>query len=173
MNTTLIGISGKKLAGKDALCSALCKIWGKHAQRIAFADTVKQEVSIACNVSRSFIEQNKAQFRPMLQWWGTDFKRYFHGDDYWVKQTFSEIVKAINNGITLIVIPDVRFQTEAATLKEAGGFLVRIARATQVIDTHISETDLDDYKRFDHIVINNGTLHDLEQEATVILNKIK
>jgi hypothetical protein len=173
MNTLLIGISGKKMSGKDALCLAICRAHGLKARRIAFADALKQEVSIACNVSRSFIEENKAQFRPILQWWGTNFKRHFHGDDYWVKQTLAEIVEAMSNGFTMIVIPDVRFQTEATTIKDCGGYLVRIARPTQLIDNHISETDLDNYKGFDHIVLNNGTLQDLDNEALTILNKIK
>ena len=174
MNTPLlIGISGKKLSGKDALCTALRNQWGDKSQRIAFADALKQEVSIACNVSRSFIEQHKAQFRPMLQWWGTDFKRHFHGDDYWVQQTLAQLVEEYSNGLELAVIPDVRFKSEAATIKELGGMLVRIARSTQLIDNHISETDLDDYKHFDYIVINNGTINDLDHEAVAILQKLK
>lgn len=172
-NPLLIGISGKKLAGKDALCSALSRQYGAKCKRIAFADALKHEVSIACNVSLGFIETHKAQFRPVLQWWGTDFKRYFHGDNYWVQQTLAQLVEEYRNGLELAVIPDVRFKSEAAVIKELGGMLIRIARPTQMIDNHISETDLDDYKGFDHIVINNGTLDDLDHEAVVILQKLK
>jgi len=167
----LIGISGKKLSGKDALCNALISHTPVSAVRLAFADALKEEVSIACSVSLSFIDQHKAQFRPLLQWWGTDFRRHFQGDDYWVKKLISKLVDAADHGVGLVVVPDVRFQSEAAVVKQIGGCLVRIGRPTQLIDDHLSETDLDSYKGFDHIVINNGTLHDLDHEAMVILKQ--
>lgn len=167
----LIGISGKKLSGKDALCNAIIGQTPVSAVRIAFADALKEEVSLACSVSLSFIDQYKAQFRPMLQWWGTDFRRHFQGDDYWVRKAVSKLVEAADAGVGLVIIPDVRFQSEAAVIKQIGGCLVRIGRPTQLIDDHPSEIDLDNYKGFDHLVINNGTLKDLDHEAVVILKQ--
>lgn len=169
----LIGISGKKMSGKDALCNSIRKVTVKFStQRIAFADALKEEVAQACGVSVQFIEDNKSQFRPILQWWGTDFRRKYQGDDYWVKRALGKINEAYDKGVNLVIVPDVRFKSEAETIKSVGGYLVRIARPTQLIDGHISETELDDYKGFDYVVINNGTLDDLDREAGLIYSKI-
>jgi hypothetical protein len=170
--TYIIGISGKKQAGKDELCKALLKHAAVRGIRIAFADAVKEEVAKACGVTTIFVNTNKERFRPILQWWGTDFRRYYAGDNYWVEKAFEKITNAALLGHKLIIIPDVRFLSEAQPLTEGGAFMVRISRPIQADDTHISETELDSYQDFDEIVLNNGTIADLETEAINILRKL-
>lgn len=169
---TIIGISGKKLSGKDTLCKALLDNADVKGIRIGFADALKEEVARACGVSVNHIEQNKDRFRVMLQWWGTDFKRHYNGPTYWVNQALIKVDHALAKGNQLIVIPDVRFLSEAKPLCELGAHLIRIARPTHSSDTHTSETELDNFKHFNHIVLNRGTILDLEEEARHILQQI-
>lgn len=169
---TIIGISGKKLSGKDTLCKALLDNADVKGLRIGFADALKEEVSRACNVSKSHIEQHKSRFRPILQWWGTDYRRHYNGPEYWVDQALIKIDTACNDGYELIIIPDVRFLSEAKPLYDLGAHLIRVARPNTTEDNHPSETELDNYKHFHYTVLNRGTIMDLEKEARTILKQV-
>ena len=55
------------------------------------------------------------------------------------------------------VITDVRFNNEAEAIKERGGLLIRVNRPdANSSDTHISETELDEYKGFNLTITNNN-----------------
>lgn len=173
MITTIIGISGKKLSGKDTLCELIQKHADVKSCRVAFADAVKEEVAKACNVTVCKVNTNKERFRPILQWWGTDFRRYYHGDNYWIIKAFLTITEHVRQGAELVIIPDVRFLSEVEALREAKAHLIRISRPITSTDTHASETELDSYTDFDEIVLNKGLIFDLENEAKDILRKLK
>lgn len=64
------------------------------------------------------------------------------------------------------IITDVRFPNEADAIRERGGFVIRIENdRVESIDTHESETALDDYEHFDEIIYNNGTLEELKEKV--------
>jgi hypothetical protein len=71
------------------------------------------------------------------------------------------------------VIADVRFPNEAEAVKEKGGILVRINRDLDVTSDHASETSLDDWEKWDHVVDNNVSKEDLWQQAVSIIKKAK
>lgn len=138
----LIGISGKKRSGKDTLCQSLLNRLD-NSVRVAFADQLKEEVAEACGVSLEYLEHHKANFRYILQGWGTEFRRQLTGLNYWIEQ-LDNCVAAWHLGSDFIIIPDVRFQNEHAYVKQNGGIMIRINRPDMVsTDTHPSETDLD------------------------------
>lgn len=167
----LIGIAGKKKAGKDTALGLIREICSSDyaVARRAFADALKEEVAIACNVSVSFIDNNKNQFRLLLQGWGTDFRRYFNGEDYWINKLDNNIKDIaysdpLLNRTTIVVVPDVRFKNEAAYIHKQGGKLIYIWRtiAEKQNDNHPSETsinfrDCDISFQNDHSIQN---LHD-------------
>lgn len=164
----IIGISGKKYSGKTTLAKVIaeCK---SDTVIINFADALKEEVAKACDVTVEFIEANKKDFRTILQWWGTDFRRKFNKDNYWLARWIQKC-KNLTPEPKLVIAADVRFKNEADLVKQLGGYLVRVERITNVIDNHPSETELDDYK-FDLVVTNNGTLEELRE--TVVTKIIK
>ena len=85
----LIGLMGRKLSGKDTFCQYLqtsARGQGVQVVRLAFGNLLKGEVAKACGVTVEEIDADKAAFRPILQWWGTDFRRQRYGEDYWVSQ---------------------------------------------------------------------------------------
>lgn len=95
------------------------------------------------------------------------------------------------------IITDVRFPNEVHAIKQRGGKIIRIQRnryrcqncsslvvgrfncqncgTDQLIDepysNHESETALDKYRNWDHIIYNNGTLEELTEKVTYIFNK--
>ena len=90
--------------------------------------------------------------REFLQYFGTDICRHIK-PDIWVE---SCINRMLESGTELAIVPDVRFPNEAEAIKKAGGKVIRLTRSPHE-DLHESETALNDYNEFDHI-IDNATL---------------
>lgn len=109
---------------------------------------------------------DKPLVREVLKFWGNDVRRA-QNPDYWVDMAAVYAEEQRDMGVSC-VIPDVRRQNEAGFIKDAGGLLVRLnvskeeqrrrllSRDNKLSDrsafTHITETDLDDYDRFDLIL---------------------
>jgi len=55
-----------------------------------------------------------------------------------------------------------RFRNEAEQVKLHNGKIIRINRPGLVSDSHISETEMDDYE-FDYVINNDGTLEQLKE----------
>jgi hypothetical protein len=176
----IVGIGHKKYSGKDTLGAMLyeCMEHSMFFARIThFADALYWEVANACGVTVEHIKENKEVFRPIMQWWGTEFRRRHQGNDnYWVDQVAEavnliEFVSATKNSVKCIIIPDVRFKNEADWIKSKGGILIKISRPSiQAIDTHPSEIELNDYTGWDTEILNDGSKEQLLQKARGIIN---
>lgn len=109
---------------------------------------------------------DKPLVREVLKFWGNDVRRA-QNPDYWVDTAAGYAEDQRSMGVSC-VIPDVRRQNEAGLIKDAGGLLVRLnvsedeqrrrllSRDNKLSDrsafNHITETDLDEYYRFDLIL---------------------
>lgn len=129
---------------------------------------MKDEVALATGVKTSFIEEEKDNFRTILQWWGTDFRRKYNGDDYWIKKFLDKVTRS---DADVIVVTDVRFPNEADTIRQVGGKLIRVNRIQDKKDLHPSEIALDNY-RFDWTIINDYSLDILKTFVKQILTHI-
>lgn len=97
----------------------------------------------------------------LLQFWGTEYRRQFFGQDYWIKKLF----KTIPSNLHIALISDMRFLDEAAAIKERGGYTVNVQRlnadGTQYYapdrpKDHRSETELDGYNYDYFIKVKDG-----------------
>ena len=68
-------------------------------------------------------------------------------------------------GLPNWIVTDVRFPNEVQAIKDRGGILIRVEREISAEDTHFSETALDNYKDWDHIIENNGTIEELKDKV--------
>ena len=90
----IIGLYGTKRSGKDTVFKLLkdsSKGFSINLRREAFADNLKQEVADVLGIGLDKIENDKERFRPMLQWYGADYRRFFSGEYYWVDQMIRKI----------------------------------------------------------------------------------
>jgi len=110
--------------------------------------------------------------RSLLQIVGTDIIKKRVDDNYWVKQVKDRCI-ASNDDI--IIVTDCRFPNEITEMicDEYETVVIRINRdinTQELIASHDSETALNDWKEFDFIVENNGSLEDLKASATSVVD---
>ena len=168
----IIGISGKKRSGKDTVFSMIDAITAHEVRttRTAFGDQIKREIAESMNINVADIDADKERFRPLLQFWGAEYRRGYCGDDYWIKKM--RLAAATWYARDWLIITDVRFPNEAELVRELDGVLIRVERDTGLDDTHDSETALDDYDHFDFRLKNDGSLDDLETAVVEIVSDI-
>ena len=136
--------------------------------------------------------------RLLLQLLGTEAGRNVIHSDIWVNALFADYVcndcgkqvcstdeedtgQMIHYSFPNWIITDVRFPNEAKIIKDKGGIVIRVNRPLErlgnsklpklkhtSISQHPSETALDNYKNFDHIIENNGSIEDLITKLTNI-----
>lgn len=172
----LLGISGKKRAGKDTICGFIKEIVAGMPeytfQHINFADTVYEEVvcalwpaihrdnKLAIESRVNTIKADKDSFRTLLQWWGTDWRRKFFDENYWINKWAARVSQVPDNAV--VVCSDVRFLNELQAVRGCKGYAWRVRRDGQGIDTHQSETELDAVKDWDKYIPNHSKLEQLE-----------
>ena len=157
----LIGITGKKRAGKDTVAQMLAEIVSPMtSQQVGFADEVYNDLAEMLKLSVSYIKENKQKFRLMLQGYGTDYCRETFGSDYWIRRWIAVTYKSRAD---VIIVPDVRFLNEAVFINKNGGTVWRVERPSTETDSHISENELNDYAF--PTLKNDSTLENLKEQV--------
>jgi len=104
-------------SGKDSIANHLAEKY-KYT-RGAFADILKEEVAraVPCDPTEFNTEPMRTQIRPVLQAWGTEFRRA-QDPEYWVKQAEAGIQTFPRS--QPIVFTDARFPNELDMLMRNG-----------------------------------------------------
>ena len=126
---------------------------------------------------------------PMLQFWGTDYRRR-QNNNYWIDKIIDKIdriAEKMPNEILYVFVPDTRFPNEADFLLNDNdqSFFIEVERynadgtrfiATDRDPNHISETGLDKYieeGKYDFIIrAKSGDTTTIEIQADRILSSI-
>jgi len=178
----IIGLGHKAQVGKDTIGEYLVKSHG--FQRLAFADNLKDgareifgfdEDQLYGDLKEVVDEYWGFTPRWALQMFGTDAMKPVFGEDIWVRSLGRLAMRYAGSGIP-VVITDLRFHEEAEAIKTWGGFVVKVSRPSrEVIATsqHRSETALDDFKNWDLIVNNIGTIPELWQASLSMLDRLR
>lgn len=177
----IIGLSGYARSGKDTVADYLVQNYG--FTRMAFADPMKEAlrrlnplitfegvagIGLAWAVEKSgweVVKDESPEVRGLLQRMGTEVGRNMFGEDFWVDYAIGQSWKNEN-----VVFSDVRFRNEAAAIQKNWGENWRINRpGTLAANAHISETELDNYKGFDEVLENSGSLEELYAQVDKIM----
>ena len=150
----LLGLTGKKQAGKDTAFRVLRELFGsERVRRVAFAEKLYASAAAALGVTveqlnewkinpnvrivvTEIVEDEDAELkrfntlrsldvRQYLQLYGTEAHRDIFGDDFWVDQ----LEKEFDNhdvGDSIVVVTDTRFANEAYRILHRGGQVIRI-----------------------------------------------
>ena len=143
----IIGVCGFIGSGKDTIADYLTNFHG--FRRESFANSLKDAVSYVFGWDRTMLEGRTKQAREwreqvdpwwaerlnmpnltprwVLQYWGTEVCRKGFHDDIWI----ASLENKIRNSKDDIVISDCRFPNEIASIKNAGGIVLRVKRGPE------------------------------------------
>ncbi len=103
--------------------------------------------------------------RLVLQLLGTEGGRDVIHPNIWVNATLGDL-----KDTDYVIVTDTRFPNEVEGIKRKGGIVVKIIRPSIVsTSTHPSEISLNDYTDWDYIIINDGTIQELEEKVLKML----
>lgn len=184
----IVGLCGRKNAGKDTVAAYLMKEY--QFERRAFADSLKRSVAALFDIDPTAIERLKNDdgavislvgfgsrypnkevsvgmtFRHFLQRYGTESHRDVFGPNFWVDQILP--VGAFYSG-RKIVVTDVRFDSEVDRIHELGGHVVLIDRPqANDVDDHSSEQP--EKLEHDIVIQNDSTLESLHKATRDMLD---
>lgn len=176
----LIGLHGKAGSGKDSSVDHLfCK-------KLAFAKDLKDAAKVLFEFTDDQLYDNKEKEkmdvrygkspREILQLLGTEFCRGVIDQKFHINKMRRKL-EELKNTDELVIICDVRFLDELELIKEYGGAVIYIKRTGIVGGTtttqsgHVSEKKLDD-SLFDHVVVNDGTIDDLQRKIDKIIENL-
>lgn len=172
----LIGITGRKRAGKDSITEVLVKEFG--FERLSFAAHFKaylrkMYIDVGCTpgeaermiegdlkeVVSPYFGQTPRQMMQDFGSWGRSLNEHL-----WIDLAVCE---AINRPKTNFVISDVRYLNEAEAVRSASGVMIRVQRSGVVLNKfseHASEKDIDKLPvRF--VIHNDGSLQELQEQV--------
>lgn len=175
----ILGFAGKARSGKDSAANVTLK----HGfERFAFADALKKAAAemfdlpvehfYASSLKDTVVEYWNMTPREMMLKLGTDAAHPIFGKDVWVRRLHLDVMKS---KVKRISITDVRFEHEADYVRNNGGHIVHIERdntPTVSGSGHVAEAGIE-RKRGDFILVNDGTLIDLEFSMLQILGDLE
>lgn len=151
-------------SGKNTCAEAMVEYYktkGKKSCIIAFADAVKFTLEKYYGITDFKSEQGRSH----IQHYATDQCRGVN-PTLWVDWV-CDWLKATNDDWDIILIPDLRFQNEMEVMKQEFGDIVKtiniirpdiadISDLTEEQRHHQSESELDNFKKWDYNIINES-----------------
>ena len=168
----IIGFTGRAQAGKSTAAAYIAQIYGYN--RYSFAAPIKgllnpffgwDERHSTGDLKEKIDPRWGFSPRAAYQQFGTEFARALN-PDFWVNLASARVSPGVDT-----VIDDVRFENEAAYIRQ-NGVLIHIERSgLPKIRSHISETPLSFSTRSGDMQINNnGTIQDLHEIIDVLMS---
>jgi hypothetical protein len=179
----LIGLAGRAGSGKDTAGEYLAKNY--MMEHTFFAKPIKEGCRVMFGLTdeqlygsqkETVIPEYGCSPRQIMQWAGTEFGRNLVHPDIWlmrVRHVWDAIQatadETFHGGL---VVTDVRFENEAALIRELGGTVVHVVRdRTPDVADHSSEAGIE-FKLGDIRCDNTGTKHELYAALDTIVLRI-
>lgn len=182
MSPLLIGLAAPARSGKSTAAEYLAGTY--LLEHYAFADPLRDGLMAIFNLDPSDFEGDRKEQqltwlgrspRELMQSMGTEWARNTVHPDVWVKlaeQNLDYMTKALG-AVIGFVVSDVRFENEAALIRQRGGTLIHISRDNaQVVNPHISEAGVIVHQD-DLILRNIGTLEQFLSSVDEVFLKIR
>jgi len=173
----IIGLSGLAGVGKDTVADFLVGTVengdNMFVQRYALADPLKKCASEAFGIPlKDFYNETAKEVtnnhwgltpRYILQILGTEGFREHFGSDIWTRRADMVISQSVTD---VFLVTDIRFNNEASWIKDIGGELVSITSpAMELSKKHEHSSERGISVTPDVVIVNDGTLEDLERKV--------
>lgn len=173
MDKTVIGIAGVAGSGKDTAADMILEEMPGYV-KASFADPLKDMLRVGLGLDNNQLygspehkarvdERYDCSARHIMQTLGTDWGRELIHPDIWVRAMSPRATPGT-------IIPDVRFENEAAFIRERG-VLIHITGRGGITGNHKSESGIQ-YQDGDLTLFNDGDLEDLRSSIWGILDVI-
>lgn len=174
MARTIIGIAGRKFHGKSTVAGML------RGTRMSFANPIKEMLAVLGLPLASLYGDAKEVPQPLLdgqtarwamQSLGTDWGRNMLTRNLWMNVLRKRIEEDPSE---IIIIDDVRFESEVKMIQDLGGFILAVQRERpppwwKRLFLHESERlDFDKYQI--PVIQNTGTVDELRISLARLLN---
>ena len=170
----VVGLAGKAGSGKDTVFTLLqAMVPDKEFVRLGFGDALKKEVADRHQLPVQTIEDNKEEFRALLQHWGTEYRRK-QKETYWIDRVKTQ-VDFLRDNVDVVVITDVRFSNEVDYIKDdCDGFIVKVLgdERRELKSDHESEVGLDKVTP-DWLLPNKKGVAELSQGIIFLIQELQ
>lgn len=181
--TTIIGLHGRKGAGKDTVGQMIRDQVGEgRCALISFADPIRRFVASLIGIhpeslTHQAVKEGKISWlndvtpRHMMQTLGTEWGRNMIDPDLWIKMAAMQLRLYVAYDRPFVVFTDVRFPNEAEMIRNSFGTIIHIERPEKTLqDKHVSEIPLPRATE-DLVIDNSGTVHDLRSTVRSVLGR--
>ena len=182
MSPRIIGLAGRAGVGKSTVAQILCE---QHAFiDVALAAPIKRALAAMLDLPASTFEDRAAKDQPipwlrntsprrLMQTLGTGWGRQIIAEDLWLilarRRIDTLCAKAERLHISGIVISDLRYDDEAALVRDLGGTVWHVIRAAPRVASHCSEAGITP-QRGDRTLDNTGPLGQTEISIDQLLH---
>lgn len=177
----LIGATGKARAGKDTFGKFLFDTYGFGMYAMATPLKMMLETGLGLKRENFQTTAEKEEIIPWLgvsyrhcaQTLGTDWMRKLVADDGWIRIAKLNMGFAREKELRGLVITDIRFENEAAMIREQGGVVVHILSnretLTGAVASHASESGVAKGPG-DQLLFNWGGIPEFHASAAALVN---
>lgn len=124
-------------------------------------------------MQQQITKENKESYRPLLQWLGGYLVQKVDSG-IWYKEIVRRVKLSAQAGTKLCIVGGLRFPTDAAILREAGGLIVEVYRPGHLQSDLMDPTERERQNiRVDCTIMSNGTLADVRAFAPVFYAELK
>lgn len=177
-DTKIFIASGKANSGKDTTCELInnyIKLKGLKSVNLQFSSYIKMYAKIISGWDGN--EDTKP--RSLLQELGTDVIRKYIDEDFFINRIIDDI-KVYSYYFDVITISDARFPKELDSIKNnfKDVYKINIKRPNfennlnDIQRKHVTEVALDNYNDYDYILVNDGSINDLNDKIKQIIDKV-
>jgi energy-coupling factor transporter ATP-binding protein EcfA2 len=126
------------------------------------------------NLARQNItRENKESYRPFLQWLGGYLVQKVN-PSIWYDELVRRIKVEQQQGTELVIVGGLRYPTDAAVLREAGGIVVKVYRPGHLQNDMLDPTERErENIPVECTIMSNGSVEDVKRFAAIFLEDIR
>lgn len=174
-NSKLIILTGKAQSGKNASANIIKKYLEKQNKKTVIISYAKYLKDYAKEIT-NWNGRESTKPREFLQQIGVELIKN-QIDENMLINRIKEDIKVYEYFFDVIIISDARFKEEIENIKTNNTIVIKVDgkenKLTNNQKQHITETALDDYKKYDYIIENKTTKQNLKQQIEKIMELIQ